>query len=77
MRAATPTNLIIARELEILGSHGMQAHRYPQMLDLITEGRLQPDRMVARLISLAEAPDALVGMDRFELAGVTIIDRLR
>ena len=30
-----PMPLIIANELEILGSHGMQAHRYPEMFDLI------------------------------------------
>ncbi len=74
--APAPTNLIIARELEILGSHGMQAHRYPEMLDLILRGRLQPDLMVARRITLDEAPAALVGMDRFECAGVTMIDRI-
>ena len=51
-----PANLIIAKELEILGSHGMQAHRYSEMLGLIERGELRPDRLVGRKLSL-EFPD--------------------
>ena len=72
--APVPTGLIVANELEILGSHGMQAHRYPHMLDLIVEGRLQPERLIGRSIGLHQAPAALVAMDRFDGVGVTIID---
>ncbi|MGH9820339.1 MAG: zinc-dependent alcohol dehydrogenase family protein, partial [Pyrinomonadaceae bacterium] len=31
---AIPIDKVIARELEIIGSHGMQAHRYSEMLDM-------------------------------------------
>jgi alcohol dehydrogenase len=72
--ARIPTGLVVANELEILGSHGMQAHRYPQMLDMMAEGSLQPEKLVGRTMTLAEAADALVAMDRFEGAGVSIID---
>ena len=41
-RAAVPMELVIARELEMLGSHGMAAHDYPAMLGLIAAGRLRP-----------------------------------
>ena len=37
---SVPIDKIIGRELEIIGSHGMQAHRYPEMLELIGLGRL-------------------------------------
>ena len=74
--AAVPTDLIVTRELEILGSHGMQAHRYPQMLEMIVNGALQPRKLVSRTISLDEAPEVLVNMDRFAETGVTVIDRL-
>ncbi len=33
-----PIGLVIANELEILGSHGMQAHRYPEMLEMMAAG---------------------------------------
>ena len=72
--ARIPTGLVVANELEILGSHGMQAHRYPQMLALIAEGSLQPDKLIGRTIGLDEAAEALVNMDRFDEVGVTVID---
>jgi alcohol dehydrogenase len=72
--ARIPTGLVVANELEILGSHGMQAHRYPQMLEMMAAGVLQPDRLIGRTISLAEAVDALVKMDHFAEVGVTVID---
>lgn len=46
----------------ILGSHGMAAHEYPEMLARVADGRLRPDRLVGRTISLDEAPAALVAM---------------
>ena len=38
-RPRIPMEQVIGRELEILGSHGMQAHRYPEMLGLIAAGK--------------------------------------
>lgn len=70
-----PMSQVIARELEIVGSHGMPAHAYPEMLRLIEAGRLQPKKLVSRTISLSDAPLALQAMGAFETAGVTVIDR--
>lgn len=70
-----PMAQVIAHELEILGSHGMQAHRYGAMLDMISAGKLTPQQLVGRRIDLTEAIPALMAMDRFEGTGVTIIDR--
>ncbi|MGH7752133.1 MAG: zinc-dependent alcohol dehydrogenase family protein [Gemmatimonadales bacterium] len=73
---AVPMAPVIAYELEILGSHGMQAHQYPAMLDLITSGRLRPERLLGRTISLADAVDELPKMGSFGGGvGVTVIDR--
>ncbi|MEO1193359.1 MAG: zinc-dependent alcohol dehydrogenase family protein [Pseudomonadota bacterium] len=68
-----PMARVIGKELEILGSHGMQAHRYGAMLDMIGSGKLDPARLVGQEISLAEAPDALVSMDKFQSLGVTVV----
>jgi D-arabinose 1-dehydrogenase-like Zn-dependent alcohol dehydrogenase len=57
-----PMSRVIAYELEILGSHGMAAHAYPEMLALVAAGRLRPDLLVTRRLSLAEAADALPAM---------------
>jgi len=70
---AVPMSKVIAHELEILGSHGMQAHRYGPMLDMIRAGKLQPGRMVRREISLSASIKALTNMNRFEGTGVTVI----
>jgi alcohol dehydrogenase len=51
-RPTLPMDQVIARELQILGSHGMPAHRYPAMLELIRTGQLQPARLVGRTIRL-------------------------
>jgi len=68
-----PMGRVIANELEILGSHGMQAHRYGAMLEMIEAGRLSPELLVGRKITLEQSIEALVGMDRFEGVGVTVV----
>lgn len=70
-----PMSAVIARELELCGSHGMQAHDYPAMLALIEDGRLRPDRLVENRITLDDACCMLPQMDRFPGRGVTVIDR--
>lgn len=72
-RATVPMHTVIARELQVRGSHGMPAHDYPRMLADIAAGRLDPARFLARTISLEEAPNALAGMSRSAVPGVTII----
>jgi len=69
-----PMGLVIAKELQVMGSHGMQAHRYGAMLDLIQTGRLDPARLVERTIPLSAAPTVLAAMDTFRSAGITVID---
>jgi alcohol dehydrogenase len=69
-----PMGRVVAQELQILGSHGMQAHRYDAMLAMITAGTLQPERLVGRTIGLEDAVDALVGLDTATGAGVTVVE---
>jgi alcohol dehydrogenase len=72
---AVPMDLVIGRELRILGSHGMPAHAYPEMLRMIAAGLLAPGRLVGRRIGIDEAAGALVGMGAFAGVGVTVVDR--
>ncbi|WP_445384059.1 zinc-dependent alcohol dehydrogenase family protein [Robiginitalea sp. IMCC44478] len=69
-----PMGRIIADELQILGTHGMQAHKYPEMLTMIQNGILQPQKLIQKRIHLEEAATALPLMDRFDHPGVQIID---
>ena len=66
---------VIAHELEIYGSHGMQAHRYPDMLAMIQAGKLSPEKLIGKTISLEQSIDALMNMDKFEAAGVTVVTK--
>jgi len=70
-----PMDRVIANELEILGSHGMQAHRYTELLAMIRAGELRPDLLVGSTISLEDALVELPGMNDFTGSGVTVIDR--
>ncbi|PSR09867.1 MAG: alcohol dehydrogenase [Bacteroidetes bacterium] len=71
--APFPVDRVIAYELEILGSHGMQAHRYPAMLEMILQGRLQPQLLVSRTIDLAAILTELPRMDEFGQAGMLVV----
>jgi len=72
---AVPIDNIIANELEIFGSHGMQAFRYPEMLQMILDGKLSPEKLIGKTISLEESLDELVNMNSFEGIGITVIDK--
>lgn len=68
-----PMGRVIGRELEIYGSHGMQAHRYDAMLAMIEAGRLAPEKLIGSTISLEQSIDVLMQMDRYNNKGVTVI----
>ncbi|WP_111672487.1 zinc-dependent alcohol dehydrogenase family protein [Algoriphagus litoralis] len=70
-----PMHLVIARELELLGSHGMQAHAYPEMLQMIQSGKIAPEKLIGRRIPLKDAVEALTAMDTFQENGMVMIDR--
>ncbi len=68
-----PLHLLIARELELVGSHGMAAHAYPRMLRMVQDGLLDPAQLITRHLTLDETPHALATMVSSPHAGVTII----
>jgi alcohol dehydrogenase len=70
---AVPMSRIVAHELEILGSHGMQAHRYDVMMPMILSGKLRPELLIGNEISLEESIDALMAMDEFQGTGTTVV----
>lgn len=68
-----PMSAVISNELEITGSHGMQAHRFPEMLAMITAGKIQPEKMLGKVVSLEEGVQELMDMNSFQGTGVTVI----
>ena len=74
-RPAIPMELVIANELELVGSHGMQASHYQLMLQMIENGKLQPEKLVGWTIDLETAAASLDDPAKLEVAGVIVIDR--
>jgi len=72
-RPVVPMDKVVANELEILGSHGMQAYRYKEMLDLINAGKLSPEKLIGDTINLEGSIAALTSMNSFESTGVAVI----
>lgn len=72
-----PMDRVIAWELAILGSHGMQAFRYGAMMDMIATGKLSPQKLVGKKLGLDEAPAALMAMDTFDGIGIGVVTRFR
>ncbi|MCP5382293.1 MAG: zinc-dependent alcohol dehydrogenase family protein [Kordiimonadaceae bacterium] len=68
-----PMDIVVANELEIIGSHGIQAYRYPELIGMIEKGALSPEKLIGQTISLEQSIDALMNMDSFEGTGVTVI----
>lgn len=75
--AAVPFDHVVADELELRGTHGVQAHRYPAIFEMIGAGSLAPAKLVKREISLEEGARALVEMDTGSEPGIMVIDTFR
>ncbi|HTP27315.1 MAG TPA: zinc-dependent alcohol dehydrogenase family protein [Anaeromyxobacteraceae bacterium] len=70
-----PMDEVIAKELRILGSHGMPAHDYPDMLRMISNGELEPQRLIGGRITLEESVNVLTDMGVFRGSGIRVVDR--
>ncbi len=68
-----PMDVVIARELEIYGSHGMAARDYPPMMAMVANGALRPGLLIGALIGLEDVGSALAAMDELSAtAGMTV-----
>lgn len=70
---AVPMDLVIAGELQVLGSHGMAAHDYPRLLALVGSGRFPLADLVTRELPLEAGPRALAEVGAATTAGITVL----
>jgi alcohol dehydrogenase len=68
-----PMSRVIRDELEVLGVHGLSASRLPEVLGLITLGRLDLSPMVTARITLDDVPAALPALAAFTTPGVGVV----
>ena len=66
---------LLRLELQLLGSHGMPASDYPEMLARVADGTLDPGRLLRDRIGLAEAGPRLaaLGLPGAGAGGITVI----
>lgn len=74
-QTAIPMGWVMFHELELIGSHGMQAHAYRPMMEMIKSGKLEPAKLISHAVSLEESLDILQRMGESPPTGVVVIDR--
>ena len=74
-RPSVPMDAVIANELEIIGSHGIQAYKYSELLEMIKSGKLNPEKLIGKKICLEDSAEELSKMNNFSGTGVTVINK--
>jgi propanol-preferring alcohol dehydrogenase len=70
-----PVDVMVYKELQMLGSLGMAPHRYEAMVPLIQQGKLNPAKMVTQEIALADVESVFERMSRSEVTGTFVVTR--
>lgn len=70
---ALPMDRVLAWELDVLGSHGMAATDYPELLDLVEREVLRPAELVTRTVGMDEAADLVFTDDTARRSGMTVL----
>ncbi|WP_117365952.1 zinc-dependent alcohol dehydrogenase family protein [Natrarchaeobaculum sulfurireducens] len=67
-----PTDEFVAKEIDFVGSLGLQPSRYSEMLDMIETGKLDPTALVEKTVDIHEVPDELDAMTEFNTVGIPV-----
>jgi alcohol dehydrogenase len=73
--APVPLSLLMRRELNLVGSHGMAAGILPHLLGLVASGHLAPEKLITRRVGLTEGIEYLRVMPE-RPGDVVLIDRM-
>lgn len=68
-----PVDMIVAMELKIIGTIGMQPRRYSSMLNMVESGKLRPGEMVTNVYPIEKAFGVIESMSSFGTVGTTVI----
>jgi D-arabinose 1-dehydrogenase-like Zn-dependent alcohol dehydrogenase len=68
-----PIDLIVLKELQLIGSLGMASHRFAAMIPLVARGSLTPGKMVTKTISLSEVSGVFEDMTTFSNTGTFVV----
>lgn len=68
-----PVDMLTFLELRMIGSFGMQAARFPEMLRMVEAGRLHPELLLSETVTLEEADSVLHAMSDYDTVGMSVI----
>jgi D-arabinose 1-dehydrogenase-like Zn-dependent alcohol dehydrogenase len=68
-----PIDAIVFKELQIIGSLGMQAPHFAAMLAMVEAKKLDPGKLVARTVGLEDVTAVVESMGSYGTTGVTVI----
>lgn len=68
-----PMARVANREIDIVGSHGLDAADMPAVLDLVASGKLPVRKLIERECSLSEGAAAIEAMDHGSPTGILVI----
>jgi alcohol dehydrogenase len=66
---------LIAKEIELIGSHGMPLANYNTIFDLITNKKIDLSLLIDRTVKLEDVDQELLNMDTYSNSGMVIIDQ--
>ena len=66
---------LIAKEIEIIGSHGMPIADYNIIFDLIASKKIDPSLLIDRTVKLEHVHQEMLKMDTYSNSGMVIIDQ--
>jgi len=69
-----PTDLMVRKEIEFIGSIGMQPSRYDEILRMVKTGALEPAAVISETAPLEDTPEKLAAMTNYETVGIPVID---
>lgn len=72
-----PVDIMVMKELKLLGSLGMAPHRFASMVPLIVQGKLAPGKMVTREISLSEVEAVFEDMTKAVNTGTFVVTKFQ
>ena len=70
---AVPIDMVVRRELQIIGTLGMAPHRYSSMVPLVANGRLTPGKMVSGEVGLSQVQGIFEAMTRSDVTGTYVV----
>jgi D-arabinose 1-dehydrogenase-like Zn-dependent alcohol dehydrogenase len=68
-----PVDLMVGKELTLVGSVGMQARCYPEMLRMVESGKITPSALVTEEVSMEELNGVLERMTNFNTLGYSVL----